>query len=135
MIDAFLVPANTAITSKGDSEPLDISGAAGSVFLLTLSITSMIEQEGIEISVFTSADGATWETKPIASLSQKFYIGDYRLLIDLSSAPGAKFVRTHWEVFRWGRSSTAPSFEISVRLCEVSQEALQKAGSEAHTRS
>jgi len=134
MLDAFLVPANTVVTAKGDSAPLDISEAASRVFLLTLSVSSIVEQEAIEASLFTSADGTTWETKPVASLPQKFYLGEYPLLVDLSQAPGAKSVRAHWEVTRWGRGSTTPKFEIGLRLREVSKEALQEAEAEAHTR-
>jgi len=134
MLDAFLVPANTVITAKGDSAPLEISEAANRVFLLTLSITSIVEQEAIEVSLFTSADGTTWETKPVASLPQKFYLGEYPLLVDLSPAPSAKFIRGHWEVTRWGRGSTTPKFEIGLRLREVSKEALEEAEAEAHTR-
>jgi hypothetical protein len=134
MLDAFLVPANTVISAKGDSAPLDVGEAANRVFLLTLSITSIVEQEAIEVSIFTSADGTTWETKPVASLPQKFYLGEYPLLVDLSQAAGGKFVRAHWEVTRWGRGSTTPKFEISLRLREVSKVALQEAEAEAHGR-
>ena len=93
MIDAFLVPANTVITAKGDSEPLDISIASSPALLATLSISKVVEQESIEVSFFTSADGVTWEAKPVASLPQKFYVGEYPLLVDLSQASGAKFLR------------------------------------------
>jgi hypothetical protein len=134
MLDAFLVPLKTAVTAKGDSEPLDIGGAANRVFLLTLTISAIVEQEAIDISLFTSGDGTTWDTKPVASLPQKFYPGDYPLLFDLTEAASAKFVRAHWEVNRWGRGLTAPRFEIGVRLREVSKEALQEAEAEAQMR-
>jgi len=130
MIDDFLVALKTEVTTKGDSEPLDITGAANPVFLLTLSIGSIVEQEAIDISLVASADGATWDPKPVASLPQKFYPGDYPLLVDLSSTANAKFVRAHWEVNRWGRGSTAPKFEIGIRLREVSKEALLDAEAE-----
>jgi hypothetical protein len=132
MLDAYLVPEKTLITAKGDSQPLDIGGAASRVFLLTLSITSIVEQESIEVTVFTSADATTWDAKPVASLPQKFYPGEYPLLVDLTSAASAKFVRVHWEVTRWGRGPTAPKFEMAVRLREVSGEALREARAEAH---
>lgn len=135
MLDAFLVPAKTVITTKGDSEPLDVSGAASPIFLLTLSISSVVEQESIELSLFTSADGAAWDPQPVAALPQKFYVGEYPLLVDLSSAPNAKFVRAHWEVTRWGRGEKVVRFEIGVRLREVSKEALREAETEARTRS
>lgn len=134
MLDAFLVPANTVVTAKGDSEALDVTEAANSVFLLTLSIAAVVEQESIEISVFSSADGTTWDTKPLASLPQKFYVGEYPLLVDLRTAQDVKFVRAHWEVTRWGRGPTTPRFEIAVRLREVSKEALQEVEAEAHSR-
>jgi hypothetical protein len=134
MLDVFLVTAQTVITAKGDSAPLDITEAANPVFLLTLSVTSTVEQEAIEIQVFTSEDGTTWSLKPIATLSQKFYVGEYPLLVDLSSAPNTKFVRAHWEVNRWGRGSTTPKFEIALRLREVSQQALHEAQAEAQSR-
>jgi hypothetical protein len=134
MIDAFLVPLKTVVTAKGDSEALDVSGAANPVFLLTLSIGAIVEQEAIDLSLFTSADGATWDAKLVASLPQKFYPGEYPLLVDLSAAANAKFVRAHWEVNRWGRGPTTPRFEIGVRLREVSKQALQEAEAEAQLR-
>jgi hypothetical protein len=134
MIDAFLVPEKTAITAKGDSEPLDVSAAASPALLATLTITKIVEQESFELSFFTSADGATWEAKPVASLPQKFYVGEYPLLVDLSNSNGAKYVRAHWEVGRWGRGPVTPDFEISLRMREIPAELLQEARAEAATR-
>ena len=134
MLDAFLVPPGTVLTAKGDSQPLDIGDAPNRVFLLTLSVTSIVEQEAIDIGVFTSVDGTTWDAKPVASLSQKFYVGEYPLLVDLSALAETKFVRLHWEVNRWGRGSTAPRFEVGVRLREVSPQDLQEARAEANSR-
>jgi hypothetical protein len=131
MLDAFLVPANSIVAAKGDGEALEISGAVSRVFLLTLSITSVVEQEAIDVFVYTSVDGTAWETKAIAGMEQKFYPGEYPLWVDLSEKPDAKFVRAHWDVYRWGRGSTAPQFQISVRLRELSQEALREAAAAA----
>ena len=134
MIDAFLVPENTVVTAKGDSEPLDVSAAANPVFLATLSVNKIVEQESIEVTFVTSADGATWEAKPVASLPQKFYPGEYPLLVDMSQANGAKFLRAHWDVNRWGRGPVTPSFEISLRLREVPAAMLHEARAEAASR-
>jgi len=134
MFDACLVPEKTVVTAKGDSAALDLSAATSAIFLVTLSITGVVEQESIEISLFTSTDGATWDAKPAASFPQKFYVGDHPLLVDLPAAPGAKFLRAHWEVSRWGRGSTTPKFEFGLRLREVSREALQEAQAEAQAR-
>ncbi len=134
MLDAFLVPEKTAITTKGDSDALDIRTAANPVFLVTLSVNEVVEQESIEITIFTSADGTTWEAKPVATLTQKFYVGEYPLLVDLRATPNAKFIRAHWDVNRWGRGPTTPRFVCDIRIREVTLEALQEAKAEASTR-
>ena len=134
MIDALLVPERTVVTANGESAPLDLSRAETRIFLLTLSIISAVEQESIELSVFTSEDGTKWDSKSIAVLPQKFYVGEYPLLVDLSAAPNAKFVRVHWDVNRWGRGPTAPHFEIAVRVREVPREILQEATERTATR-
>ena len=134
MFDAFLVPEKTIITAKGDSQSVDVTAASSRTFLLTLSIASIVEQESIEISLFTSADGNTWDVKPVFNSPPKFYVGEYPMLVDLSAAPEAKFVRAHWEVSRWGRASTTPRFEIALRLREVSQPDLLEAQAEAQAR-
>ena len=133
MFDAFLVPEKTTVIAKGDGTPLDLSAASNPIFLLTLSIAEVVEQESIEITLFTSADGTTWDAKPVATLPQKFYVGEYPLLVDLSSAAGAKFLRAHWEVNRWGRGPTTAKFEFGLRIREVSRQALQEAQSEAQS--
>ena len=134
MIDAFLVPENTVVSAKGDSEPLEIVSATNLTFLATLSVTKIVEQESIELTFFTSADGTTWEAKPVASLPQKFYVGEYPLLVDLSQANGAKFLRAHWEVARWGRGPVTPNFEIALRVREIPADLLQEARAEATSR-
>jgi len=119
MIDASLVPEATVIGASGDSAPVDVSAAEHPVFLITLSVTAVVEQESIELGVFASVDGTTWETKPIAGLPQKFYVGEYPLLVDLSQRSDVRFLRAHWDVGRWGRGPKTPRFEIAVRLREV----------------
>jgi len=70
--EAFLVPENTVVNVKGDGPTLDVSHAAGRVFLLTLAITNIIEQESLDVGVFGSPDGVTWDPKPTAAFPQKF---------------------------------------------------------------
>jgi hypothetical protein len=131
MIDTFLVPQKTTITTKGDGGAIDVSSAASRVFLLTLEITRIIEQEALDVSIFASADGATWTAKPVAAFPQKFYSGDHPLLLDLTSHADAKFVRAHWDVNRWGRGTETPMFEFSVSMKEVPADILKEATAEA----
>jgi hypothetical protein len=131
MNDAALVPAKTVVTAKGDGAAVDVSGASGRVFLLTLDITKIIEQESLEVSVYGSADGAAWSAKPIVSFPQTFYCGESPLLLDLTAHAGVKFVRAHWDVARWGRGTETPMFEFGVTLREVPASVLKEAAAEA----
>lgn len=131
MVDTFLVPEKTVVHAKGDSSAIDLSGASNRVFLLTLDISNIIEQESLDISVYGSADGATWTPKPITYFPQKFYRGQHPLLLDLSEQKDVKFIRAHWEVGRWGRGSETPMFEFSVSIKEVPTDVLKEATAEA----
>lgn len=131
MIDTFIVPAKTAVNAKGDGPAVDVSGAAARVFLLTLHITNIVEQESLDVSIQGSVDGTTWSAKPIASFPQKFYRGQHPLLLDLNGHADVKFVRAHWEVGRWGRGTETPMFEFQVTLKEVPAEILKEAAAEA----
>ncbi len=135
MIDAFLVPEATVITGNGDSAPVDIGAAEHRMFLVTLSVTAVVEQESLELGIFASADGATWETKPLTGLPQKFYPGEYPLLVDLSQRPDVRFLRAHWDVARWGRGANTPRFEITVRLREIPPALLAEARERVGTAS
>ncbi len=131
MIDTTLVPEKTVGSAKGDGPTLDLSEAANRVFLLTLLITNIVEQEALDVSIYGSADGAAWGAKPIASFPQKFYRGQHPLLLDLSADAGVKFVRAHWEVNRWGRGTEIPMFEFHLTIKEVPAEILKQATAEA----
>ncbi len=131
MIDTTLVPEKTVGSAKGDGPTLDLSEAANRVFLLTLLITNIVEQEALDVSIYGSADGAAWGAKPIASFPQKFYRGQHPLLLDLSADAGVKFVRAHWEVNRWGRGTEIPMFEFHLTIKEVPPQILKEATAEA----
>ena len=131
MLDTFLVPEKTVATAKGDGPAIDLSGAANRVFLLSLHITNIIEQESLDVTIYGSPDGNTWPSKPLASFPQKFYRGEHPLLLDLAPHPEVKFVRAHWEVSRWGRGSETPMFEFHVIIKEVPADVLQAATAEA----
>jgi hypothetical protein len=126
-----LVAEKTVVTAKGDGPAVDVSAAASRVFLLTLDITNIIEQESLDVSVYGSADGAAWSPKPIVCFPQKFYREQAPLLLDLTAHPDVKFVRAHWDVARWGRGTEAAMFEFGVTLREVPANILKEAAAEA----
>ncbi|MGC1785918.1 MAG: hypothetical protein WA718_04195 [Terriglobales bacterium] len=134
MMEAFLVPEKTLVTAKGDGPALDVSGAEGRIFLLTLAINDIIEQESLDVGIHGSADGATWDAKPVTAFPQKFYREEIPLLLNLTTRPEIKFVRAHWEVARWGRGTETPMFEFHVTLREVPQEILAEAAGRARAQ-
>ena len=131
MVDAFLVPDKTVVRGKGDGTALDLGAPAGRVFLLSLQISNIIEQEALDVSIHGSPDGANWPPKPILCFPQKFYRGQHPLLLDLSAHPEIKFVRAHWDTVRWGRGSETPMFEFHLTIKEVPPEILKEAAAEA----
>jgi hypothetical protein len=133
MIDTFLVPQKTTVNAKGDGNAVDISSAASRVFLLTLQITKIVEQEALDVSLYGSSDGAAWSAKAVAAFPQKFYAGDHPLLLDLSAHSDVKFVRAHWDVNRWGRGTEVPMFEFFVSIKEVPADILKEAMADAQS--
>jgi|SRR3954452_17259353 hypothetical protein len=133
MIETLLVP-ETKVTEKGDGPSVEVSAAKNRVLLATLNITDAVEQESLDVSVFTSSDGQTWGAKPVASFPQQFYRGQVPLLVDIKTEPETKFIRAHWEVNRWGRGPEKPEFEFSVELKEVPADLLKEAQAEASAR-
>lgn len=129
--EMILVPANTTVTAKGDGAAVDVSGASNRVFLVTLAITRIIEQESLDVSIYGSADGAVWEAKSLVAFPQKFYCDESPMLLNLTTHPEVKFVRAHWEVARWGRGTETPMFEFGVTMKEVPADILKEATAEA----
>lgn len=126
-IESVLIDPATTLTSKGQSAPFDISSSTSRVFLLTLSITEAVEQEYIELSVYGSTDAAQFGAVPVATLPQRFYVGEYPVLIDLSSRPDINFLRTNWDCVRWGRGELNPYFVCGLTLREVPADVLAEA--------
>jgi len=130
MIDTVLVAAKTVVSSKGDGPALDVSGAASRVFLLTLEITNIIEQESFELSIFSSADGAAWDAKPLVTYPQEFYRGEYPLLLD--SGASRREVRARpLGSSALGRGVETPMFEFGLQLKEIPPDVLREASAEA----
>lgn len=133
MNELYLIPPGTTLTAKGDGAAVRLP-AAGKVYLLTLKVTKIVEQEALDVSVWGSADGTTWEGKPLAVFPQKFYAGEHPLLLDLTRRTEIQALRAHWEVNRWGRGSETPMFEVALQVREVPPELLKETLAEAGAR-
>ena len=114
-----LVHAGTRAEGNGDGEQFDVSSSSTRTFLCTLTITDQLEQESLDISIWGSADGENWGTKPLLKLPQRFYRGETKIILDLALRTEVKFIRPRWELNRWGRVAPAPMFEFGLRLSEI----------------
>ena len=122
MLDTQLILEQT-VEAAGNGPEIELGDAAGKKFLLTLSITRIIEQESLDVSVWGSEDKANWGQKALAAFPQKFYSGAHRIVLDLSEHPEVKFLRGKWEVNRWGRGDLKPRFTFSVHIRQAADEA------------
>ena len=118
-IEFDLVAPGTRVTSNADGAPVDVSGSQTRTFLCVMHITDQIEQESLDVSIFGSDDGQAWPNKPILKLPQRFYQGETRMVLDLTTRPEVKFIRARWELNRWGRVAPAPMFVFGLHLSEV----------------
>lgn len=113
MQPAFL--AEEAIRREdGFSSAIPIDPQKSPTIAITLGITRIIEQESLEVGLYLSHDGETWDKKPVLSFPQKFYCGTYTLILDLSAHPDARFLRAGWKMNRWGRGEPTPLFSFYI---------------------
>jgi hypothetical protein len=114
-----LIPKDTRMEANGDGAAFDISTSATRTFLCRLTVTDQIEQESLDVSIWGSTDAETWTKKPLLMLPQQFYKGTTKMILDLSLRPEMKFIRAHWELFRWGRVAPTPMFVAGLELEEI----------------
>lgn len=111
MLPEFLLPEMT-VREAGTGPVTGLGAGQGGVLTLTLGITRIIEQESLDLSIWGSADGTEWGSRPLAAFPQKFYCGTYQLLLDLSERPDVRYLRAQWQVNRWGKGDPTPLFDI-----------------------
>ena len=84
--------------------------------LLTLGITTALEQEQLDVTVWASNDGQHWGERPVAKFCHKSYCGCYKLPVDLSRLPGVRHLRVQWQMIRWGGDRNHPLFGFYVAM-------------------
>jgi hypothetical protein len=114
-----LIPPGTKLTENGEGAAHDIGTSATRTFMCWVEITDQIEQESVDISIYGSEDGQSWGKMPLLKMPQRFYRGDTRQILDLSSRPEIKHLRAKWELARWGRVAPHAMFVLGFRLTEV----------------
>jgi hypothetical protein len=125
MLPSFLIP-EAVIREDGEGPVVGVGSVNGKLLLLTLGITRVIEQESLDLSIWGSADGTDWGTKPLASFPQKFYCGTYQLMLDLGDYPDAQHLRVKYKVNRWGHGTQKPLFGLYLFAQETEARAVAK---------
>ncbi|MEO8024839.1 MAG: hypothetical protein ABI823_00115 [Bryobacteraceae bacterium] len=69
----------------------------------------------MNIFIYGSADGETWESKPLFSFPKKSYCGSYPAYLDLSAKPGVRYLRAAWQMCRWDRNEPVPLFDFYIK--------------------
>jgi hypothetical protein len=121
MLPEFLL-TETTVREAGTGPAVVLGGQKGGTLVLTLGITRIIEQESIDLSIWGSADGTDWGTKPVAAFPQKFYCGTYQIIADLAERDDLKYLRVKWALNRWGKGDPKPLFTVYVFAQALQQE-------------
>ena len=100
----FLIPETVA---HKDGTGTSIAVEPGAV-MLTLGINQIVEQQGLDITIWGSTGVETWTL--LATFPQKFYCGTYSLQLDLKAHPEVRMLRAQWKMARWGRGDLTPMF-------------------------
>lgn len=82
------------------------------LWLLTLHITRILEQECLELTVSGSPDKEHW--LPLVKFPRKFYCGTYSERLNLAAHPGVRYLRVEWTLSRWGPAENAVLCAFSV---------------------
>jgi hypothetical protein len=114
-----LIPFGTRVEENGEGDKVDISASSTRTFFCVMVISDQIEQESIDVSIWGSADGENWGSRPILKLPQRFYRGETRAVLELVLVPEVKFIRARWDLNRWGRVAPLPMFRVGLHLEEV----------------
>jgi len=116
VLPSFLLP-ETLARENGSGPHLVLGNSQGKRIQLTLEITRILEKQNLQVSLWGSPDGDTWEK--LASYPPKSYCGKYVCVLDLTRHPGVRHLRAEWCMTRWGAGSRLPVVGFYVFAEEV----------------
>ncbi len=110
---SYLLP-ETVARQNGAGAEVELDHESGKRLMLTLGITRTIEQESLDVEIWGSSDKSSWGEKPLLKFPQKFYCGNYSMLLNLEQRSDVKFLRVKYKLSRWGRGDANPLFGFYV---------------------
>jgi hypothetical protein len=107
----------------GAGSAIELGDLRGKLLVVTLGINHVVEHEGLEMSIWGSAEGSDWGTRPLLTFPQKSYCGVYATVLSLTKKPAIRFLRVKWTMCRRAEPSSGPLFGFYVCLEEVHSDA------------
>ncbi len=114
-----LVAPGTVVESAGVGPALELGSLASRPVLIILRVEDIIEQEGLHVSIWGSADGTNWGNRALFWFPEAFYCGATPASLDLRERPDIKLLQARWELNRWGRGYPIPHFKFAVEIQEL----------------
>lgn len=104
--------------TDGVGPGVDLVNHRGKLLVVTLAINHVVEHGGLTMSIWGSADGVNWGSKPLTTFPQKYYCGLYSALLNLGPHSDIRFIRPEWKIKAWDKSVTLPLFSFHLYLEE-----------------
>jgi hypothetical protein len=117
----FLVP-ECVQRNDGFGPVIDLGTLAGKLLVVTLGIHDVVEQEGLNISVWGSKSGTDWGPRPLVVFPLKSYCGVYGTILNLTKNPDVQFLRVKWTMSRRAQRESDLMFAFYVSLKEIHSE-------------
>jgi hypothetical protein len=117
----YLVPESVK-KSDGVGPAIQLDSLQGKLLVVTLGINQVVEHEGLEISVWGSASGTDWGSRPLVMFPQKSYCGVYATILNLTRNPAVRFLRVKWTISPWSQRTSDLLFGFHVSLEEIHSE-------------
>jgi hypothetical protein len=100
--------------NDGVGPAIDLGSDCGKLLVVTLGITRVVEHGGLLVSIWGSADGRNWGTKPLVAFPQKYYCGLYSALLNLVARPEIRYLRPEWSMKAWDKTIAKPLFSFNL---------------------
>lgn len=114
-----LVPQCTR-QGNGVGPVINLGLHGGKLLVVTLGINSVLEHEGLILSIRGSGDEFDFTARPVIQFPEKCYCGIYTTFLDLTKHPTLRYLRAEWTMNRWGLRRTPPTFSFHVEVREPS---------------
>ena len=121
-LPVFLL-ADTVVRGSGQGEAVALDKHTPAV-VVTLSITRILQQESLQVSIWGSTDGE--RCRRLSAFPPKSYCGTYTMPLDLSRE--IHFLRIEWSTTRWRADAAEPIFGFQVELTAAENPRVLAAG-------